>query len=193
MNLYALIDRESLDKSNLSITQLITQINKFNAPILQYRAKNSTTQEKIETLKIIRKLYNGKIIINDDIDAIDYCDGLHIGQDDILRFDTNDTKAIKIIREKIGNKLLGLSTHNIPEIIKANSLDLDYIGLGAYRSTNTKKDAPLGSDLIEVAKHSKHKVALIGGVRLDDEFDESVIFYSVVGSDLYKGIKWNYT
>ncbi|SHO80786.1 Thiamin-phosphate pyrophosphorylase [hydrothermal vent metagenome] len=189
MNLYALIDRDSLDKSTISITQLITQINKFNTPLLQYRAKNSTTQDRIKTLKIIRKLYNGKIIINDDINAIDYCDGLHIGQDDILKYDTNYSKAIKIIRDKIGNKLLGLSTHNIDEILEANSLDLDYIGLGAYRTTNTKKDAPLGDNLIEVAKKSKHKVALIGGVRLDDKFDENIIYYNVVGSDLYKGVE----
>ena len=177
MNLYALIDRDSLDKSSISITQLISKINKFNTPILQYRAKNSTTQERIETLKIIRENYNGKIIINDDINVIDYCDGLHIGQDDILKFHSNYSKAISLIRTKIGNKLLGLSTHNRDEIIQANLLDLDYIGLGAYRNTNTKKDAPLGSDLIEVAKSSIHKVALIGGVRLDDEFDEDALNY----------------
>ena len=185
MSIYALIDRETLDKSSLSITQLIDKINRVNAPIIQYRAKNSTTQERIQTLKIIRKYYNGKIIINDDINAINYCDGLHIGQDDIKKFHQDKKEAIKIIREKISNKLLGLSTHNLDEILEANSLDLDYIGLGAYRTTKTKKDAPLGSDLIEVAKNSTHKVALIGGVKLDDIFDKNIISYSVVGSDLY--------
>lgn len=185
MSIYALIDRDSLDKSSLSFTQLIDKINRLNTPILQYRAKNSTTQERIDTLQLIRKYYSGKIIINDDIDAIDYCDGLHIGQDDISKYDIDKNRAIEIIRDKISNKLLGLSTHNLDEILEANSLDLDYIGLGAYRTTNTKKDAPIGDNLIEIAKSSIHKVAIIGGVRLDDIFDKSIISYSVIGSDLY--------
>jgi len=35
----------------------------------------------------------------------------------------------------------GVSTHNLDEIVQANALNIDYIGLGAYRPTNTKKEA----------------------------------------------------
>jgi thiamine-phosphate pyrophosphorylase len=191
MELYALIDRDTLDKKGISLKKIIQRINDLKAPILQYRAKNLSTKDRIRDLKIISSLYSGKIIINDDIDAIDYCDGLHIGQDDICKYDHNNHhKAIKIIREKIGRKLLGLSTHNLSEILEANSLDLDYIGLGAYRATTTKKDVNIkGDNLLEIAKNSEHKVALIGGVRLNDKFDDKLISYLVVGSDLYrKGI-----
>lgn len=187
MKLYALIDRGTLNKKGISLEEIIKRISYLKAPILQYRAKNLSTKDRIKDLQIISSLYSGKIIINDDIDAIDYCDGLHIGQDDIYRYNDSDYhKAIKIIREKIGCKLLGLSTHNLSEIVEANSLDLDYIGLGAYRATTTKKDVTIkGDNLLEIAKHSEHKVALIGGVKLDDEFDAKIISYRVVGSDLY--------
>jgi len=39
--------------------------------------------------------------------------------------------------------------------------------------------------LLELAKASKHPVALIGGIRMDDKFDEKIIAYQVVGSDLF--------
>jgi len=190
MELYALVDRDTLNKKGVSLEEILNIIKKLKAPILQYRAKDLSTQERIKDLQLISSLYNGKIIINDDIDAISYCDGLHLGQDDIKKFHLDFNIAIDIIREKIGNKILGLSTHNSDEIIKANSLDINYIGLGAYRATTTKKDVNIkGSMLLEIAKQSTHKVAIIGGVKLDDKFDDKFISYRVVGSDLYrKGI-----
>ena len=71
------------------------------------------------------------------------------------------------------------------EILAANELDVDYIGLGAYRVTGTKAEAQVyGDTLLHIAKYSKHPVALIGGVRMDDVFDESIT-YKVIGSGLY--------
>jgi thiamine-phosphate pyrophosphorylase len=125
------------------------------------------------------------LIINDTIELIEYADGLHIGQEDIRKYSENLIEAVKHIRQRIGNKLLGLSTHDKEEILEANTLDLDYIGLGAYRATSTKSEASVGGSLLlEVAKYSKHHVGVIGGVRLDDTF-ESPIRYKVIGSGLY--------
>ncbi len=65
-------------------------------------------------------------------------------------------------------------------------MDLDYIGLGAYRGTTTKSNVNiLGEKALELAKLSKHPVGLIGGVKLEDSFGDE-IKYRVVGSDLYK-------
>lgn len=126
------------------------------------------------------------MIINDAIELIDLADGLHLGQEDIREYNDDLGSAVQKIREKIGRKLLGLSTHNEKEIEEANGLDLDYIGLGAYRSTQTKSEANVGGDaLLEAAKHSKHPVGIIGGVKLDDVFEE-YITYKVIGSDLYE-------
>ena len=134
----------------------------------------------------IRKYYDGILIVNDAIALIDYADGLHIGQEDIRAYNGDLAEAVKEIRQKIGRKQLGLSTHNKEEILEANTLDLDYIGLGAYRATHTKSEANVGGKaLIDVASYSSHPVGMIGGVTLEDDFEEP-IRYKVIGSGLYK-------
>ncbi len=184
--IYALLDKDSLLKKGVSLKDITKKIELLNIPITQYRNKFGSIEEKREDLAFIKKYFSGKLIINDTIELIDFADGLHVGQEDIREFNSNLTKAIEIIRDKIGRKLLGLSTHNYREIIEANSLDLDYIGLGAYRGTTTKKDAKvLGGEALELAKYSKHPVGLIGGVRLKDRFGDKIT-YRVIGSDLYE-------
>ncbi|MBN2721195.1 MAG: thiamine phosphate synthase [Campylobacterales bacterium] len=183
--IYALIDKETLEKKSVSLADLLKNINNIKATILQYRNKVDSLEEIRSDLVFIRSHYQGKIIINDRIELIEYADGLHVGQEDLYEFSSDPQISIEKIREQIGHKLLGLSTHNIDEILVANELDVDYIGLGAYRTTGTKADAQVyGDELLHAAKHSKHPVALIGGVRMDDIFDESIT-YKVVGSGLY--------
>ncbi len=70
---------------------------------------------------------------------IDYVDGLHLGQEDIREFSLDLKEATSTIRGLIKGKILGLSTHNIAEVEEANYLDLDYIGLGAYRITHQRE------------------------------------------------------
>jgi len=113
---------------------------------------------------------------------------LHLGQEDLSSINLDKKEAIKVIRDRVKDKILGLSTHNLEEIKEANTLNLDYIGLGAYRDTSTKKGAKVyGEELLEVAKNSKHKVALIGGVELKDDFTSyPQIAYKVIGSDLIR-------
>ncbi len=183
--IYALVDQETLDQRAVSLQDLLKYINSLSISILQYRNKSGTLSEKKRALQTIKRLYSGKVIVNDTIALIDDVDGLHLGQEDIRQYGETKREAVVEIRKRIGRKLLGLSTHNAAEVEEANPLDIDYIGLGAYRSTGTKKDAEVkGAALLEIAKRSKHPVAIIGGVRLDDVFDESIA-YRVVGSDLY--------
>jgi len=154
-------------------------------PILQYRNKVGSLEEKRADLQLIRQHYHGQLIINDTIELIEYADGLHIGQEDLVAINPDKKVAISMIREQISEKILGLSTHNQEEIEEANELDLHYIGLGAYRSTQTKSDATVGGkELLSLAKLSKHPVGIIGGVRLDDDLGEDVA-YRVIGSGLY--------
>jgi thiamine-phosphate pyrophosphorylase len=186
--LYALVDQETLDQRAVSLDDLLRHINSLSISILQYRNKTGSFHEKRSALENIRKYYSGKVIINDTVELIDEADGLHLGQEDMQRYGEKKRDAVEVIRQRIGRKILGLSTHSAEEIEEANSLDIDYIGLGAYRSTGTKKDAEVKGDaLLEIAKLSRHPVAIIGGVRLDDRFDRSIA-YQVVGSDLYGGM-----
>ena len=184
--IYALVDKETLIQKSVSLLTHLQHLKTFNnIPILQYRNKSGSLEEKKADLLIIRKHYDGKLIVNDSVDLISYADGLHVGQEDIRKYSDDLIEAVNMIRQKIGSKLLGLSTHDKDEILEANTLNLDYIGLGAYRATNTKSEANVGGTaLIEAASYSQHPVGMIGGVRMDDKFEEPVM-YKVIGSGLY--------
>ena len=186
--IYALVDQETLNQKAVSLQALLEQINLRTITILQYRNKLGSLVEKKDALREIRQCFSGTVIINDTIELIDEADGLHLGQEDLCRYSKDQTEAVALVRQKIGQKIFGLSTHNAAEIEEANRLDIDYIGLGAYRSTGTKRDAKVvGVSLLETAKLSKHPVAIIGGVRLEDRF-EAPIDYQVIGSGLYEGM-----
>lgn len=187
--IYALVDQETLQKRGVSLQDLLVRIKLLPVPLLQYRNKFGPLIEKQRALEVIRKHYFGTVIINDTIELIEYADGLHLGQEDMQGYNKDKSEAVDMIRQKIGDKVLGLSTHNRAEIEEANRLDIDYIGLGAYRSTGTKRDAKVaGASLLEIAKLSRHPVAIIGGVRLEDKF-EAPIEYKVIGSGLYDSFR----
>ena len=157
-----------------------------DASIIQYRNKSGDIDFITKQLVKLRQLWTKTLIINDAFFLYPFCDGVHLGQDDLLKVDANPYFAVDKIRNIIGSKkMIGLSTHNLEEIEMANLLDLDYIGLGAYRATNTKEDAaPLKERLETLAAHSKHPVAAIGGVRFNDTFEH--VAYRVISSALYE-------
>jgi len=184
MQLYALCDQELLDRHNITIEKFVQICKEHNAKIIQYRNKSSDILTIKSQLILLRQLFDGYLIINDAYDLVEYCDGVHMGQEDLKEIDKDITKAVNIVREIIGrDKILGISTHNEEEIKVANSLDLNYIGLGAYRATSTKNVSNiLGDRLDKIAELSSHDVAAIGGVRLSDSFLH--VKYLVIGSGL---------
>ncbi|MDD2448634.1 MAG: thiamine phosphate synthase [Sulfurimonas sp.] len=184
MRLYALCDQELLDKKQLSLEEFVSLAKANNAEIIQYRNKTADIAFIKQQLIAIRKIYDGFLIVNDAYELIEFCDGVHVGQEDLKAIDADALKAVKILRSVIKEKLLGISTHNEAEVLLANEMDLNYIGLGAYRESSTKSDITtiLGKELDSIAAKSKHLVAAIGGVKLDDEF--SNVTYRVIGSGL---------
>jgi thiamine-phosphate pyrophosphorylase len=86
---------------------------------------------------------------------------VHIGQDDV---------KYEYARKILGSdKIIGLSAATTNEIKLANSLDIDYVGVGAIFATQTKKNVKniVGIDGLQMAvKLSKHKVVAIGGINL---------------------------
>lgn len=183
--LYALCDFESLQKRNLTIHDFIDIAKQQKASVVQYRDKISSLEIQKNHLQLLNKHLNIPIIINDKIELIAFAHGIHLGQEDFEALHNDKRIAIKLIRKKIGDKLLGLSTHNEVEILQANELDLDMIGLGAYRTTSTKDvDTVLGDKLSYLAKISKHPVCAIGGVTMNDQLKN--VHFNVISSALYK-------
>jgi thiamine-phosphate pyrophosphorylase len=186
MELYALCDQSTLDKKHYTLEAFVALCDKHDARIIQYRNKSGDLDFITKQLKALRALWSKTLIINDAFALHPFCDGVHMGQEDLYNVDRNPEAALKKIRTAIGTqKLIGLSTHNKREIELANLLDLDYIGLGAYRATSTKEDAaPLKEQLDTLAAGSTHPVAAIGGVRFDDVFEN--VAYRVISSALYE-------
>ena len=209
MAIYALLDYDTLLKYNISIEEFIKTAKGLKAKILQYRDKTSSFEDKKKRLLKIRKLWKKPLIINDSVELLPFCDGIHIGQEDLQKlckkFEMNEYDVIEILKyseklkmksEKLNAKLytlhssfftrkiVGLSTHNKEEILKANKLPISYIGLGAYRPTTTKNtNNILGEEIKELIKFSIHPVAVIGGVKIYDKIPSK---FKVIGSDICK-------
>ncbi|WP_456488310.1 thiamine phosphate synthase [Caminibacter pacificus] len=211
MALYALLDFDTLKKYDISIKDFCKTAKGLKAKIIQYRDKNSSLEEKKQRLLEIRKYWKKTLIINDTIELLPYCDGIHIGQEDLenlsQKYNLSKYEIIEKLRTgellewKMDNGkriikneknfpssvvnykfIVGLSTHNKEEILEANKLPLSYIGLGAYRPTSTKDTSNiLGQKVIELIKYSYHPVAVIGGVKIYDKIPSK---FKVVGSDI---------
>jgi thiamine-phosphate pyrophosphorylase len=131
---------------------------------VQLREKQLAYEELVVFAKELHKAlkyYNVPLIIND---SLKLCleinaEGLHLGQSD---GDINEA------RRALGQeKLLGLSTDNLDEVIAANSLPIDYIGIGAIFPTESKPDIKniWGLADLAVAKNkSVHPIIAIGGI-----------------------------
>lgn len=184
MQLYALCDTQTLHQKGVDTLSFAKRAKSLGASVLQYRNKHSDIATIKTELIALRQVWEGFLIINDHYELAPFCDGVHIGQEDLYAIDPDPARAIKILKMAIGeDKIIGLSTHNVVEIEIANRLDLNYVGLGAYRATSTKSDAKvLGDRLDAIAAHSKHPVAAIGGVKLEDRFEH--VAYHVIGSGL---------
>ena len=183
--LYVLCDYETLLKKKISLENFVDLCKKKDVKIVQYRDKILSIEEQKKNLLYLKSSLNIPIIINDKIELIDFADGLHVGQEDLQAIHKDKKLAVKLIRLKIKDKLLGLSTHNELEILETNELALDMIGLGAYKATSTKDVSTiLCSKISYLAKISKHPVCAIGGVKIDDVIEN--IRFNVVGSGFYE-------
>jgi len=187
--IYALCDYETLNKKKFNLDEFLALISSYDIKLLQYRDKISSLETQIQNLKYLKSKINIPLIINDKTSLLKFCDGLHLGQEDLLRLcesdKIKDKKAFfQDLKKQNPNKILGLSTHNKNEILEANNFYLSYIGLGAYKASVTKQvEYILGASAFDLAKLSKHKVALIGGVGFEDKLEN--IAYKVISSAFY--------
>lgn len=191
IKIYAICDFQTLTKKGLSLFDFIEICKRYNIKYIQYRDKISDQQTQKNNLLLLKSITNIPIIINDYIELLEFADGVHFGQEDFEKlkdqiFNIKDELFLfKFLKKKYPNKIFGLSTHNELEILNANTLPLDYIGLGAYRKTDTKIVSNiLGDNISYLAKISIHPVGAIGGVLVNDKIEN--IAYNVVSSNLYE-------
>jgi thiamine-phosphate pyrophosphorylase len=118
--------------------------------------------EALELRKIAER-FGACLIINDyaDIAAAVDADGVHLGQEDLPL-----AEAKKIL----GNRIIGISTHNLEEALDAEKGGADYIGFGSIFPTTTKDNASVqGLDALKkIKKTVKIPVIAIGGIKADN-------------------------
>ncbi len=137
--------------------------------VIQYRAKDISTQKMIEEAAKLRELISKALfIINDHIDvalAVD-ADGVHLGQGDI---------SCEEARHLLGeHRKIGISVSTLDQAKLAFKQGADYLGIGPVFLTTTKSDAgaALGLDLIRKIKAEVSlPIVAIGGITLDNAAD----------------------
>ena len=151
-------------KNKKFYNDLVSIFKSKKISFFQLRLKKESPEKIINIGKKIKKLckrFNIKLIINDNpflakkINA----DGCHIGQSDLTVFE-----ARKILKKKI----IGVTCHNSKKLIKKAIIDrADYIALGAFYSTKTKKVKYKAKIKIikEARKITNVPIVAIGGIK----------------------------
>ena len=129
----------------------------------QLRLKKENFKKKLligKKIKKICKKYNVKFLINDDVNLLKKldADGCHLGQKDMNIFEA---------RKLVGKKIIGITCHNSIKLANiATKNKADYIALGAFYSSKTKKvkyRAPIPI-LKKIRKIIKTPIVAIGGI-----------------------------
>lgn len=140
---------------------------------IQLRMKDASDQEIRETaLEIIPMCRENDtfLIIDDRVDLVDELkvSGVHLGKEDMDPLEA---------REKLGpHAIIGITANTAEDIIKYKGKDVDYVGLGPFRFTTTKRKlAPeLGLEgyrriVAEVRRAGVElPIVAIGGITADD-------------------------
>lgn len=157
---------------------------------VQLRMKDTATETIIETGKQLLPLcreYGAVFIVNDhpDIALQIGADGVHIGKNDI-----SPTEARRILGT---GKIIGCTANTFEDIEQLNGYPIDYIGLGPFRFTTTKKNLSpvLGAEgyrriFAQVQEHGiTIPITAIGGITLEDVpplNEAGARYYAVSGS-----------
>ena len=138
---------------------------------IQLREKNLSFADAFSLASHLKKFlspFKIPLIINDNLKiAIETnAEGLHLGQ--------NDADIIQARKSLGPNKILGLTVNSFEQLMKANKLPVDYIGIGAIFPTKNKPHVQRvwGCQNLEKAVlKSAHKVIAIGGINLKNASD----------------------
>ncbi|MBM7871196.1 thiamine-phosphate pyrophosphorylase [Clostridium pascui] len=159
--LYLVTDRSFI--KDKSLDKAVEEAILGGATLVQIREKDVDSLDFYkEALKVkgVCKKYDVPLIINDRVDialAID-ADGVHVGQSDL---------PCSIVRSILGaEKIIGVSTSNVEEALKAQEDGADYVGVGAVFPTTTKDDADSVTieELSNIKKGLNIPVVAIGGI-----------------------------
>ena len=161
--LYLLTDRHNTIQRPISL--VISQAVDAGVRMIQIREKDLDTRpliDLVQNLMPLIKRHHGKVLLNDRVDivmALD-ADGVHL---------RSDSLPLPLARRMLGNeKLIGISTHSVEEVRKAEGDGADFVVLGPIFETSSKRiyGPPLGLHILETAcRASRLPIFAIGGIK----------------------------
>lgn len=165
LKLYLVLETDLL---NLSLERFIKDVIDGGVTAIQLRDKSKSINERYETGRIVHNILKNEdilFVVNDRIDlalCVDAC-GAHLGENDL---------PIEVAKKHF-QLIYGYSCNNEKDILLANKVSADYIGIGPAFHTKTKRDLRkvIGVDGIsELLKKTSIPAVAIGGITLDNVY-----------------------
>ena len=156
--------QDALDRDHVTVAR---DALRGGADMIQLREKHGSLRDLLPEALAIRALcraHGALFIVNDRIDlalAVD-ADGAHVGQEDL---------PATAARRLLGNRLLGVSTHDRRQAEAAIHAGADYIGFGPIFGTSSKETGytPRGLTMLEEVRHTvRLPLVAIGGITLEN-------------------------
>jgi len=162
--LYVILDATLLPISAIDCAQ---ELAAAGVRLMQYRHKYAPAGEMLKISKQLASTLNPQgitFIVNDrpDVAAMACASGVHVGQDDL---------GVEATRSLVGEKIIGISTHNLGQFKKAVDSSADYIAVGPIFATSSKEnpDPVVGTELIRNVRRITDKpIVAIGGIKLEN-------------------------
>lgn len=164
--LYAILDPAQIQgRSPISVLEALLQ---GGVKIVQLRAKELDSKEFFGLAQEARgptRKAGCLLIVNDrvDIALAARADGVHLGQEDLPL-----TPARRLMG---GERIIGVSTHDLDQAKEAEKGGADYIGFGPIFGTTTKETgySARGIEMLrEVRRAVKIPIVAIGGITEDN-------------------------
>lgn len=159
--------------SPVSVVEQVRQVLEGGCRWIQVRMKDATDEEISKAMEEIKPMCLDKeafLILNDRVELAKTLDvgGVHLGKMDML-----PSQARMVLGPAA---VIGVTANTIEDVMAVHALDIDYIGIGPYRFTETKKNlAPvLGIDgiraICEEMRQREINIATVavGGIRPED-------------------------
>ncbi len=180
--------------SGLSHAAQVEALINGGARLIQLRDKNASPRDfytaAVDAMQVARAR-GARLIINDRVDialAVG-ADGVHLGQDDL---------PPEHARRLLGDEaLIGYSTHNIEQAMRALHAGASYIAIGPIFPTSSKNnpDPVVGLDNLRRVRELAGKLSLlvaIGGINLENAkqvIDAGADSVAVIGALLSDGLR----
>src|SRR5919108_4638194 len=185
--LYAILDPEQ--SKGRSPESVLRQLLEGGVTLLQLRVKTMAPRDFCELARTVRsetRAHGCQLIVNDRVDIALACDadGVHLGQEDL---------PLSSGRKLMGDKIVGISTHDIGQAKAAEQSGADYIGFGPMFGTATKTTgySARGVEMLrEIRAAVKLPIVAIGGINEQNVqqvwqagADSAAIISDILGAD----------